>query len=213
MTFEAAVERTERADHHRRDREFVAAGDEYTGAAHEYFGDEKPHHALERLVRAIICYRLADEVTAQKRRFCRSMGVEYCRYRALEDADESRQSESYLAARPGAWREFAGDVLLANGEPAYSDEYDAAAELYRGPSDVDLSIIENEHIRLFDIYRSIVLAVGRSEYYERVQKMELHYNEGTLTDWVEFKRETLPACIESLTEEREWVWESDEPDR
>lgn len=97
--------------------------------------------------------------------------------------------------------------MLANGEESYTGEYEAANEHYQQIEDIDLSIIEGEHIRLLDMYRSVVLGVGKTEHWDTVREMKLHYNEGTITEWLSFKRETLPACVNALVEVREWDWE------
>lgn len=92
MTFESALVAVERAGDLRLNREFVSAGDTYVLSAHEYFRAEMGYHAIESIFRAIFCYRLAkidDGVVGQKRSFCRSTSVEYCRYRALEALDNA----------------------------------------------------------------------------------------------------------------------------
>lgn len=211
MTSEAGRSHQKKAHTHRQDKEVLKAGDEYVLAAHEYFGDKRGHHGIECLFSAAICYRLANDCQEvdQKITFCKATGVEYSRCRAIEYLDDVEPSSQYWAARSGAWYELAGDILLATGSTDYATEYNNAYEVYESIGDLDLSLIENEHIRMIDMYRSVALSVGKDESYERVNQMELHYNEGTLTDWLDFKQETLPEYLDQLINQGEWIWESD----
>lgn len=76
--------------------------------------------------------------------------------------------------------------------------------MYREADDPKLAVIEREHMRLVELLRKIGVA---AEYdLEELYSLQQHYDGGTLTDWLDYKREHLPKVLERLLAQEEWQY-------
>jgi hypothetical protein len=187
------------------DRDWQAAGDAYTRAAHRDLGDgqrgdgtggdvlapgprDRPAAGLSFLLTAGLCYRLA--------------GVEdRARYRALTVAPLALDARDHV--REGVERavcqEFVADAAVVRGaDEAATQAYDRAERLYdanhpEGPLDAATG-------PLFDAANSLLLHASRN--YRGVEWDDLHGPDPGGEDYLahrpRFKSQALPGAIERV---------------
>lgn len=210
MTWKQGSEYADIADEKRQDKQFVEAGDHYTQATYEYLGESGPapdrsksSKGLHYLAMGAICYRLGDQYDWCRNR-CRQgvLIAESISERALSQKPSSNQ---YEIARRGAWSEYIGDFRVLGDFDNADEAYEAAKDVYREAEDPRLAIIEQEHMRLVELLRKLGTA---TEYdLEELYRLQRHYDGGTLTEWVDYKREHLSKALERLLRQNEWQYE------
>lgn len=205
MTTNKAFEHADHADRYRSEHSHVEAGDEYVLAAHEYLGAAWDHAAIQQLTAATLCYRLAD--SEYRVEYCVQTGEALCD-RNKHEALETDSQHPYVVMKPGVWKEFKGDLLLVAGNDNWPEQYVAATEAYLNKGDCNLGIVENEHIRLIDMYKWLAKGSDHDTDYETVCEMESERR--TCSDFVSFKRNTLPHHVETIVERGEWTWDDTE---
>lgn len=209
MTWEQGSEYVDIADEKRQNKQFVEAGDYYTQATYEYLGQggSKPNRStsskgLHYLAMGSICYRLANRFDWCENRCQQGVLIaESISERALSHRPSSNQ---YEIARRGAWAEYVGDFRILADLDNAADAYEVAKEVYREADDPKLAVIEQEHMRLVELLRKIGVA---AEYdLEELYSLQQHYDGGTFTDWLDYKREHLPKVLERLLAQEEWQY-------
>jgi len=196
----------------RRSGDLVAAGNHYTAAAHLYAGGVTEHTfphpdltraALSTLCRAATCYRIAgDDFRAQNR--C-DIGVllaeDYLEYIEAEYMGNDEIEPYWFAEiRVGAWHEFIGDLRTIAERDDAEEAYEQAKEIY-GEGEAEFCMGEKEHTRLAAFFRKVREAVESDISYESIEYQPLG---PTFVDWIEYKRERLPALLNRLEEMGEW---------
>lgn len=204
MAIEKAREYGDQGDERRRDDVPSEAGARYVLSAYEYLGYGWDHAAIQRLVVATLCYRLAG--IGFQVEFCKRLGAAIC-FRNYRTAVERTRDSGYSKMKPGVWQEFWGDLLLVGGDERWNARYESAIEEYQGSGDQDLSVTENEHVRLLETYMMLAKGAGYAEEYDSVMDTKMHYNEGTCSDLVELKRRRFPDYVETILTDGTWTWE------
>lgn len=207
MTWKQGSEYADTADDKRQNKQFVEAGDYYTQATYEYLGESGPNpdrskssKGLHYLAMGSICYRLGDRYDSCRNR-CKqgALIAESFSERAMNQKPTSSQ---YEIARRGAWAEYIGDFRILGGLDDADEAYEVAKDVYREAKDPRLAIIEQEHMRLVELLRKI----GTATEYDlgELYRLQRHHEGGTLTDWVDYKREHLPKVLDRLLKQEEW---------
>lgn len=212
MTSEQARKISKRGNMARKDAKFVEAGDFYTVAGYEWFGEGElkipggwTSMGLLEFLQAATCYRLGDRLERCQNR-CQQ-GILVAEDMAERALATDEPSNHYGKARRGAWFEYVGDFQLLGRLNSPGNAYEKAKEIYRDAGDPDLAIIEQEHMRLTWYFKRVAKPTGLDldEFY----RMQHHANEGSLTQWVDYKQDHLPELIESLLSMDNWVWEDE----
>lgn len=203
---DAAREHRREADSHRRDGDFLTAGDYYMLGAYARFATGVPHLSdgigLQYVLRAGTCYRLGGRLDR-----CRNV-CEQGILRAEDRIDRvfSRPEPEYFVDRAarGIWHEYIGDFRVLAELEANDEAYDDAVTIYEEAGDPDLNSAETRIRGNISYFHD--LAAGVSD--EAVAQLEEHTGYGTtFTEWVAFKRDQYPVLIEKLLERGSWTWE------
>lgn len=211
MTWKQGSEYADTADERRQDKQFVEAGDYYTQATYEYIGDSGPNpdrskssKGLHYLAMGAICYRLGDRYDWCRNRCQQGVLIaESISERALSRKPSSNQ---YEIARRGAWAEYIGDFKILGDIDNAEEAYEVAKDVYREAEDPRFAIIEQEHMRLVELFRKIGIA---TEYnLEELYRLQQHHGGGTLTEWVDYKQEHLSKVLERLLKQGGWKYEN-----
>jgi len=187
------------------ERDWAAAGDAYTRAAHRDLGDgeredgtggdvlapgrrDRPAAGLAALLKAALCYRLAG-------------ADDRGRYRALTVAPLALDARDHV--REGVARavcqEFVADAAAVRGADA-GDAYERAAALHREHRTADP--LEAAARPLFDAANDLLLHASRN--HQDVEWDDLHgadpESEGYLAHRATYKARTLPRVVASVLE-------------
>ncbi|WEL22634.1 hypothetical protein HBNXHr_2594 [Halorhabdus sp. BNX81] len=112
--------------------------------------------------------------------------------------------QSFGAFRRGAWPEFIGDLRTIAQRENADKAYDRAHEIYASAGDYEISTGEQEHMRLTSFFESVRRGLGHDISNDA---LELQPMGPTMTDWLEYKRERLPAYLDQLEAQGEWPLE------
>lgn len=207
MTIDGGAEYRELADGNWENNKFAAAANQYSSAAFEYFGERKVNwtaKGLQMLLQAALCYRLTSN--EQKVSFCQNL-VEAVSYDAIDShefppADSEHEKNEpwyrYEIAVEGGWYEYIGDIRTISSSQNSPEAYERALEIYEQTDDLDLGYSEQVHNRLFDFYCNVAIKAGESNSCDKIRKMSFLENDSTFSDWVHYKRDTLPDHITLL---------------
>ncbi|SDR40489.1 hypothetical protein [Natronobacterium texcoconense] len=112
---------------------------------------------------------------------------------------------SFADVRRGAWPEFIGDLRTIAGCDDADEAYQRAKTIYERCDEWEFVMAEEEHMRLAAFFRSVRRGTGGEIPRDAPERLPL---EGpTFAEWLEYKRERLPALLEELEEQGEWLTE------
>jgi len=215
MTSEKAREYKATASELRNSGAFHASGETFRKVAFEYLGEGGSTwtaSGFHYLLQASMCFRLAgsERKLERTRDLCVTLALDQAESHTPYPVDSDEKKEKpwyrYDLAIEGAWYEYAGDVRVIADDPAAETAYDNAREIYIETGDLDLSYVEQPHNRLFDFYRYVSKGVGYDEPSSCVDDMFQIATDATLTDWLAYKRDTLPKFVDVLSRRGEWTW-------
>ncbi len=225
MTTEQASEYEAAADEERKQCNFAAAGEGYTCAAYEYWGEPKlfppstwGSTGMLSMAIAAVCNGLdGDDYCCVNRCQQGVLVAADLLDRALSDEPPSNFDDR---AQRGAWYEYMGDFALIAREVAdegvtvrYSDDerpgdlYVRAREVYREAGDPGLTAVEADNDRALTFFTFV--ARGAEFDLLEFETMREYETEATLSEWVQYKEETLPELIADVLESGEWqhMWD------
>lgn len=206
MTIETGKERVETAHALHESGEYVEAADSYTAAAYEYFGANGLTHSvsvargLRYLIIGATCLRYRDRLER-----CQNLcwqGVHISRAISEEALSLPPEPNPYDQSVRGVWYEFEADFRVVGELPEAADAYDRAKAVYADAGDPDTAAFEQFHLAAAILPKVLVYGTD-------TDPEDLHSvirPPATLTDWVEFKRQTLPAILERLDDGDEWTF-------
>lgn len=208
MTNERAWEHSDQADEYRTQGQFVDAGEYYTAAAYEYFGDGPPGfpaihacHGEYMLLLASTCYRFGgrDERCVNR---CRQ-GILVAEDMLERQLPPPAEENNYDTARRGSWYEYIGDFrTLANLDGA-GDAYESAKAIYRMAENPPTAYSEQEHIWLMEFFETITQTTAKDD----ATWANIRSSFDTpLTDWVDYKAERLPGALDALLDRDQWLF-------
>lgn len=207
MTKERARELRAEAWSFRNDGELCMAGDLHTACAHEFAACTRRtfpdpgylESALGHLLDAATCYRIAGEPfrTGNRCELGEVLAADRFEYVSQLDVDES----SFENLRRGAWPEFVGDLRTVAERSDAADAYDRALSIYESAGEWELVMSEQEHLRLLAYYRSLKRGLDIDVPEDAPEAPSLGV---TFTEWVAYKRETLPDLLDSLELQGTW---------
>ena len=193
----------------RQSGDLLEAADRYTAAAHEYAGTVTEHvfpgsdstvAALGALLNATTCYRIGGDTFRTQNR-C-DLGIvlaeEYIKYIEETDLDEN----SFADFRRGAWSEFIGDLRTIARRDDAKTAYDDAIAIYRAAGDEKFVFGEKEHMRLAAFFRGIRRGLGHDIPHDAPEQQP--WDGPLFSEWVEYKRETLPDLLAKLEAQGTW---------
>ena len=184
------------------------AGAIYTAAAHEDAGTvtghsfpepDRTYAAVSSLCYAATCYRLdGGESLTQNR--C-DLGILLAKdYSEFIDTQEI-EKQSFADLRRGVWPEFIGDLRTIARRDNANDAYDEAIRIYRKAGDYQFVIGEQEHTRLAAYFRSLKRGLGIKIPETAPEQLSPDI---TFTDWIEYKRTSLPELLNELGQQGTW---------
>ena len=206
MTNNWAQKHQSTAESHRAKGAFEHAGEYFTLAGYAQVSHRPPgrfgqsiSRGLYYLLHSVVCYRLSRHPSARDQIRC-DQGVLLVEDMQERLSEKPTPANEFDRARVGAWDEFRGDFATLAGDSEEAEQaYDAAKECYKKAENFDLGFAEREHRDLIQFYEDLALASGEelSDWYER--KTDLSFPE-----WINHKREHLPAYFETVIERGKW---------
>lgn len=195
----------ERAHQKRQQGEFHEAGDYYTTGCFQLLGGGPPGRfatrhakALYHLLLASTCFAIGGNVEFSATR--RDIGVAVATELATRTRDQALENP-YDRARSSAWYEYAGDFCLITGEDGWENYYSKAKYRYEEVGDPPWAHREQEHMYLQTFFEYVMKEVEMfPDEFDDLRR------NGTLTDWLDLKREVLPAGIELLVDGSTWLF-------
>ena len=206
MTIETGKERVETAHALHESGEYVEAADSYTAAAYEYFGANGLTHSvsaargLESLLRGAACLRVSGK-RDRYRNLC-WQGVYLSQAIAAEAMSRPPESHPHDRSERRVWYEFEADCRALGELPDVDEAYETAERAYRDAGDPQC--VSCEQILMAVAVLPKLLFRGTSADSDDLNEM---LRPGTtLTEWIRFKRQRLPAVLKRLDEEDEWTY-------
>lgn len=201
MTGEYNIDYRQEADGRRLDRDFEAAGDNYTVAAYkeleesEYAVWRQLGSGLAELAHAAICYKLSEAPGRCKNRCQQGLLI----------AEDLEENVAEAEPQKGLMYELAGDFKLIGDIGQYSQEYERAEQIYaRYESDSLRWQAESEFEVGIAPFIRVVQSVDHTiERYSRVRSSSLLVR-------INYKSDHFPELLEELIESGKWVWEDEE---
>lgn len=210
MTSDAGHQWEKIANKHHMNDEFEDAAAAYTAAAYEYFGENGLTHnptvarGLQSLLIAATCLRYLDKMDQCRNRCWQ--GINITEPVAQEALSLPRESNPYDQSVRGVWYEFEADLRTVGDLPGADEAYDRAEAVYTDAGDPETDAFEQFHLLAAVLPKYLV-------YGTKTDPDELHAvlrpMVPTLTDWIDFKRQTLPDILKRLDEGEEWDFDPD----
>jgi len=196
MTLDRGRDIETKADALRRKGEYAEAGEYYSMAAFECFGDSIPSgygetisFGQELLLESCLCFAVAGLESRRKNRA--NIGV--LTSEDIIERDLPREPDSsYDRSRIGAWYEFIGDFILVGSLGDAREWYDRAEEVYRKNGNPETSLAEQEHLNIFTFFRTASNVLITDD-----REIEIPR---TLIAWLQYKRDRLPTLLDRLDE-------------
>lgn len=197
-----AKKRSRTAHEHRKNGDFVEAGEYYTSTAHLYFSDWPPKRGKKTsqgeyfLLLAGTCYRLGDRMGRARNRCQQGILI------AEELLDRTRRldgSSAYDKSRYAAWYEYIADFHLVSDFDGSMDAYERAKQVYLDEGDPPLAHREQEHMWLTEFSEEVLFGIGYD-----MDAWRAFLREATFSEWVEYKQNQLPDALDILTSQSEW---------
>lgn len=187
--------------------ELLAAGDLHTACAHEFAGcmhrsfpePAHLHSALGHLLDAATCYRVGgDGFRAENR--C-ELGTVLAEDRSEYVRNLDVRDESFEDLRRGVWHEFIGDLRTIAGRDDADEAYDRAVSIYTAAGEWEVVMAEQEHLRLLSYFRSLKRGLGKELPEDAPEAPALGV---TFSEWIEYKRKTLPGLLDDIDKQGDW---------
>lgn len=183
------------------------AGDRHTACALEFAGSTQRtfpdpgglETALGHLLDAATCYRISGDAFRTKNRCQLGTALAEDRFEYVRDIDVREQSFEEL--RRGAWLEFIGDLRTIARRDDADEAYDRAVAIYESAGEWEVVMSEQEHLRLLAYYRSLKEGLGIDIPEDAPEAPTLGV---TFSEWIAYKRETLPRLLDELEAQGTW---------
>lgn len=193
------------ADGHRRNRDNVAAGNNYSLAAHHAFALSKyllePKEGnnayfslgLQSLLSAALCYRLGDDIDRSRNR-C-EQGQLIC--------EDRRDHVVEHEVQKALMNEIIGDFQMIGQMGEWEDFYDDAESTYLSVENPISWQAESE----FEATMAFFLRVLKASDHHIDSKQRAKVQHESLTERIRYKRENFPRSIRTVLEKGAWIWE------
>lgn len=204
MNSEIAHRRAQTGHDHRKNGDFIEAGEYYTATAYQYFSEwaedcrgKKVSQGEYFFLLAGTCYRLGGQISRATTRCKQGVLI------AEELLGRTRNlggSAAYDRVRYAAWYEYIGDFSVVGDFEREMDAYEEARQVYLEEDDPPLAHREQEHMWLTEFFEQVVCGVG----YDADEWQEFT-RESTFSEWVEYKRNRLPDALDELASQSMWT--------
>lgn len=202
MTSES-TQKTSRVGHeHRRNGDFVEAGECYTSVAYHYFSQWPPVRGKKTsqgeyfLLLAATCYRLGGQMDRAMNRCQQGILIAE---ELLDRTKELGGSSAYDRSRYAAWHEYIADFRLVGELDGTSESYEQAKRAYLDEGDPPFAHREQEHIWLAEFFELVLLGTSHD-----TEEWRVFRREATFSEWVEYKQDQLPDALDALVSQSSW---------
>lgn len=189
---------------HHQSGEYETAAEKYVAAAYEFLGETGLRHSLSaahgitNLTVAATCLRIIGD-RHRSRSLC-VQGVEVAEMIGKEALNRPPAEHPHDQSERGIWFEFRADLKSIGGLPDTSEAYDRAERVYEEAGDPQSVSCEQFHMTASYFTKTMIRGTGYEE-----SELDRHLAPGTtLTEWIDFKRESVPAALEALDDQEEW---------
>lgn len=201
MTVDCRRELADKAHKLALNGKFSEAGDIYVQAGFEetgqFFGLSSRGIELRMFFKACLCYRLAGEENRCK--FVANFAIVLAEEYIARAKERPKPSQSFDRVKQGAWHEFIADFQRIAGFADSSEAYNRAKAIYKQEGDPLANFGEGPIRSAQAIFDDVALHAGVDE------EIVIEATKGTLTEWVDYKREHFPELIEILLSSEEWL--------
>ena len=206
MSREEAKQKLDAAKVSHESGEYVDAAVAYVAAAYAYFAENglsnsvSAARGLESLLRGAACLRVIGE-RDRYRNLC-WQGVYVSQAIAREAMSRPPESHPHDRSERRVWYEFEADCRALGELPGVDEAYETAERAYREAGDPQC--VSCEQILMAVAVLPKLLFRGTSADSDDLN--EILRPGTTLTEWIRFKRQRLPAVLKRLDEEDEWTY-------
>lgn len=193
MVYDIGAERRRTAKEYHGSGRYREAASEYVAAAYEFLGENGLEHSvsaargLQSLAVAACCHRFLGDFQR-----CQNIcwqGVYVSQLVAQQAEALPEESHPHDQSESGVWYEFEADFRAVGTLPDLSTALDHAETAYRDAGDPQSVSLEQFHGAAAQLTKMLVRGTdGDTDELETVLGPT-----STLTDWIQFKRQTLPA--------------------